>query len=217
MSRGVFIDHYAALDLKPGAPPEEVRRAFRKLAKTHHPDKNGGDALKFHELYTAYKLLTEPISRVSYDKQYILFKRAELWNARRKSIPVSRMVIPTTVAALARRGLLRPKFRGKDRRFHLKVDYDMELPLLPEEFQMPLLVPVPVTIRNLCPECLGSDSHCGVCGGKGSYKSGGVFKLHLDGGLTHGQVLEISLHGMRPAPASYYKKRKIRIKITKAS
>jgi len=213
----IFIDHYAALELNPGSPADEVRRAFYRLAKEHHPDRQGGDALKFHEIHTAYRMLTEPTSRALYDKQYVLFKREQMDRVVRKIIPGSRMIIPTTVVALARRGLLRPKFRGRDRRFHLKVDYDMELPLLDEEFRIPLTVPVPVTLRNLCPECLGSDPHCGVCGGKGSYKSGGVFKLNLDGGITHGQVIEVSLAGMRPAPLSYYKKRSIRIKITKAS
>ncbi|HNE23775.1 MAG TPA: molecular chaperone DnaJ, partial [Leptospiraceae bacterium] len=75
----------------------------------------------------------------------------------------------------------------------------------------------PVTLRNICPECRGGDTHCPVCNGRGSYKSGGMFRLNIDGGLVTGQIIEIRLQGMRPAPLQYYKKSTIRIKVTRAA
>lgn len=46
-------DPYAVLGLSRGATPEEVKKAFHRLAHLHHPDK-GGDAEKFKEVSAAY-------------------------------------------------------------------------------------------------------------------------------------------------------------------
>lgn len=48
----------AELGLEPGASPQAIRRAYRRLAKAHHPDL-GGDAAAFHRLDAAYRLLLE--------------------------------------------------------------------------------------------------------------------------------------------------------------
>ena len=49
-------DAYAALWLRPGAPPEVVRAAYRALAAVHHPDA-GGDAAVMRRLSGAYAAL----------------------------------------------------------------------------------------------------------------------------------------------------------------
>jgi hypothetical protein len=48
-----MTDHYAALGVARTATPDEIKRAFRKLASQHHPDK-GGDTKKFQEIQAAY-------------------------------------------------------------------------------------------------------------------------------------------------------------------
>lgn len=178
-----------------------------------HPDRPGGDAMRFHQVYTAYRLLTDEAARKAYDALRLNSQPQRL----RHMINIKRFVFPNSVAALAKRGLMRANFRGRDRRIHTKIDYDMELPLSPEELARPLLVPVPVTVRTICLECLGSDPHCSVCDGRGSCKSGSIVPWKINGGLVHGQIVELILDRLRPAPLSYYKKRRIRIKITKAS
>jgi curved DNA-binding protein CbpA len=44
----------ALLELKPGASKEEVKAAYRRLARQHHPD-CGGDPAKFKEIQAAYE------------------------------------------------------------------------------------------------------------------------------------------------------------------
>jgi len=49
-------DHYATLGVARTASADEIKRAFRKLASQHHPDK-GGDTKKFQEIQAAYETL----------------------------------------------------------------------------------------------------------------------------------------------------------------
>lgn len=53
------MDYYATLGLKRGASEDEIKKAYRKLAMKHHPDR-GGDEKKFKEISTAYDALTDP-------------------------------------------------------------------------------------------------------------------------------------------------------------
>ena len=59
-------DHYAALGVARTATPDEIKRAFRKLASQHHPDK-GGDTKKFQEIQAAYDTLGDAAKRSQYD------------------------------------------------------------------------------------------------------------------------------------------------------
>jgi molecular chaperone DnaJ/curved DNA-binding protein len=58
--------HYDTLGVTKSATPEELKKAYRKLASQHHPDK-GGDTAKFQEIQTAYDVLSDPAKRSQYD------------------------------------------------------------------------------------------------------------------------------------------------------
>jgi|SaaInl4_135m_RNA_FD_contig_31_1499133_length_1432_multi_9_in_0_out_0_2 DnaJ-class molecular chaperone len=63
-------DYYDVLGVARDASPEDVKKAYRKLAVQHHPDKNKGDAkseAKFKEASEAYAVLGEPAERRKYD------------------------------------------------------------------------------------------------------------------------------------------------------
>lgn len=59
-------DHYATLGVAKNATPDEIKKAFRKLASQHHPDK-GGDTAKFQEIQAAYDTLSDAAKRQQYD------------------------------------------------------------------------------------------------------------------------------------------------------
>jgi molecular chaperone DnaJ len=64
------IDHYKVLGVKPEANAEEIKRAYRKLAKQYHPDSTGGDKAKearFKEVGQAYDVLGDSKKRAQYD------------------------------------------------------------------------------------------------------------------------------------------------------
>ena len=60
-------DLYAILGVDRTATPEEIKRAYRKLASQHHPDK-GGDTARFQEIEEAYRVLSDPQQRSHYDQ-----------------------------------------------------------------------------------------------------------------------------------------------------
>ena len=59
-------DYYATLGVSKTATPDEIKRAFRKLASQHHPDK-GGDTAKFQSIQAAYDTLGDAAKRAAYD------------------------------------------------------------------------------------------------------------------------------------------------------
>ena len=60
------MDHYKTLGVAKTASPDEIKKAYRKLASQNHPDK-GGDTAKFQEIQTAYDTLSDPQKRQQYD------------------------------------------------------------------------------------------------------------------------------------------------------
>ena len=60
-------DYYKILGVSKNAKPEEIKRAFRRLAQKHHPDK-GGDPEKFKEINEAYQILSNPEKKAQYDQ-----------------------------------------------------------------------------------------------------------------------------------------------------
>ncbi|HHH29800.1 MAG TPA: J domain-containing protein [Polyangiaceae bacterium] len=59
---------YKALGVAPTASADEIKRAYRKLAAKHHPDKRGGNEERFKEIATAYEVLGDPDKRKLYDE-----------------------------------------------------------------------------------------------------------------------------------------------------
>src|SRR5258706_14367622 len=66
-----FKDYYATLGVNKGSTEKEIKQAFRKLARKHHPDVNPGDKAaesRFKELNEAYEVLGDPAKRKKYDE-----------------------------------------------------------------------------------------------------------------------------------------------------
>jgi curved DNA-binding protein len=60
------MDYYSILGVKRNASPEEIKKAYRKMAMAHHPDR-GGDSQKFAKINEAYEILSNSDKRNAYD------------------------------------------------------------------------------------------------------------------------------------------------------
>lgn len=65
-------DYYKLLELEPSATLPEIKKAYRRLALLHHPDKTGNDpysAAQFSDIKEAYEVLTNPTKKEKYLQQ----------------------------------------------------------------------------------------------------------------------------------------------------
>jgi molecular chaperone DnaJ len=61
-------DYYKILGVEKSASEEDIKKAYRKLAHQHHPDKAGGNDAKFKEVNEAYQVLSHKEKRSQYDR-----------------------------------------------------------------------------------------------------------------------------------------------------
>jgi DnaJ-class molecular chaperone len=61
-----MTDHYSTLGIGKNADADDIKKAYRKLAGKHHPDK-GGDTATFQKIEEAYRILSDPQQRQQYD------------------------------------------------------------------------------------------------------------------------------------------------------
>lgn len=69
-------DYYSTLGISKIASKDEIKKAFRKLAHQHHPDKAGGNEKKFKEINEAYYVLSDDTRRAQYDQYGRIFQGA---------------------------------------------------------------------------------------------------------------------------------------------
>ena len=84
-------DYYNILGVKRSASEQEIKQAYRRLARKHHPDVNSGDKsaeAKFKEINKAYEVLSDKENRKKYDKYGDQWQYADQFEqARRQQTP----------------------------------------------------------------------------------------------------------------------------------
>jgi len=63
------MTHYQTLGVAENASQDDIKKAYRKLAMQHHPDRNNGDDAKFKEIQIAYDAVGDEQKRQQYDMQ----------------------------------------------------------------------------------------------------------------------------------------------------
>jgi molecular chaperone DnaJ len=173
-------DYYDVLGVSPDAGAEEIKRAYRQLARRYHPDISGDDrGVAFLELARAYDVLRDPLRRRDYDTESMgaARQRAEGsatvghgWFADEVAID-----FPSVASVLDR---MQDAFFGAAR----PVTLSAELVLTPREAFEGVSVPLDVPLRRTCLRCGGRGETwtewCVACGGLGEVSA--VQSLRVD-------------------------------------
>lgn len=88
-----YIDYYKILGVGKNATQDEIKKAYRKLARKHHPDLNPNDSEaihKFQQINEANEVLSDPEKRKKYDEYGENWKHADQFEAQRQQQQQSR-------------------------------------------------------------------------------------------------------------------------------
>lgn len=178
-------DYYDVLGVAPNAGAEEIKRAYRQLARRYHPDISGDDrAAAFLEVSRAYEVLRDRQRRRSYDARLAAAPRAD-WLGDEVAID-----FPSVSSVLDR---MRDSFFGGT----LPSSLSAEIILTPQEAFWGALVPVHVPLRGTCPRCGGRgevwSDWCATCGGDGEIAVSHEMRLRVPAGVREGACFRFSV------------------------
>ncbi len=140
------MTHYDTLGVKKDATEQEIKKAFKKLALKHHPDR-GGDKEKFQEIQKAYDILSDSVQKEEYDDSL---------NGRK----------PNFMDMFFNRRQQSQQHRGHDVKFELWVDL--------ESVFVGAMKKIKITRKVICSTCDGigtplqeNKTTCSQCDGTG--------------------------------------------------
>jgi DnaJ-class molecular chaperone len=174
---------YAILKIDSLSTESEIRSAYRRLAKDHHPDRGGNPRL-FCDIKEAYEVLSNPASREKYDSE--LARRPFGGDEYRTLVPsVTRQpmdIFDDVVDVLSRRFGYEPESR-----------HDVDIILTPQEAARGLNVELRVPREKICDNCFGFGGTilwaCERCSGSGMLRGYGRAYLRIGPGADRGDVV----------------------------
>jgi molecular chaperone DnaJ len=170
------VDPYEVLGVPKNASDEEIKKAYRKLARSYHPDRNPGDASaeeRFKDVQAAYDLLSDPEKRRAYDSFGAAGARGfpgagfDTGGVRFEEFSFGDLgdLLGGMFGGRGRPGGRVPE-RGNDLETHVRISFEDSL--------QGAQVRVPVEADSVCSVCLGTGAEpgtspvvCPQCQGRG--------------------------------------------------
>ena len=199
-------DPYRTLDVSKDASDAEIKRAYRKLARQYHPDRNPGDAAaeeRFKAIQSAYDSIGTAEGRSQYDQQR---RMEEMFQGGRSRSPFGGVDLGDIFSQfMGGRGSQQPEFdfgfrdsnkgpssrsktsRGAD--IQAGLDISLEQALSGTELKF--------SHRRMrrCLDCggssFGSSRRCSTCKGSGVITKGSNITVHVPKGAEHGHLLRL--------------------------
>ena len=214
MPAAVDIDLYVVLGVARSATSSELRRAYRRLALAHHPDRAGpASAPRFAAIADAYHVLSDPLARSTYDATLV---DRETWR-RRDSGPIHSGGVAWNVSTngwqVARPATIRdllPRLSGRladlsaagVARTH--DDGTVELTLNADEARTGGTAAIVISTKVACATCGGVASPRGVwcrtCGHEGTVEEEVTTPVAIPASLHAGARLDLTIpRGRAPA------------------
>ncbi len=180
-------DYYKILGVAKNAPEEEIKKAYRKLAHQHHPDKKGGNAEEFKAINEAYQVLSNKEKRAQYDKFGRVFDGAQGGPQQGGANPFSGFGFdvnfdPGMFEGMEGSDIFEAFFEGmgiKNRRrtYERGADLEFTVSITLEEAFTGVAKIVPTSRFTVCKDCAGQGSdqkagttQCATCSGQGEVR-----------------------------------------------
>lgn len=189
-------DYYAILGVTPDTSAEDIRTAFRRLAKRHHPDGNRqGDNGRFRDIAEAYEVLSDPDKRRRYhqsQQRTAAHSRAHVRNVRswtgafsgkksRGESPLEQM--------------MRNMFRNRMAAGGVVIELEVVLNL--REAREGIATELDVPMPRICEACGGRGNdgfvQCGHCTGRGLRQVTDSISVRFPPGVRDGSVFDVPL------------------------
>jgi DnaJ-class molecular chaperone len=183
-------DYYDVLGVSPDAGADEIKRAYRQLARRYHPDISGDErGTAFLDAARAYEILNDPGRRRSYDaarrpRAPIVPARSE-WFADEVAID-----FPSVSDVLDR--MRHAFFAGS-----VFGELSAEIVLSPLEAFRGITIPLGIPVRQTCPSCGGRgetwQEWCDPCGGCGDIRAFHEVEVRVPAGVRGGERFRFSV------------------------
>jgi molecular chaperone DnaJ len=177
-------DYYKTLGVEKKASADEVKRAYRKLARQYHPDTNKepGAEERFKEISEAYDVLSDPEKRKKYDRGGVFATANPFGGAAGGATAADFGGFSDILSGIFNAGGGRTRTRPAAERGR---DLETTVSLSFEQAVAGAQVPVAVATHSACPTCRGTGAEpgtqpvvCPVCHGRGVESQGqGLFSI----------------------------------------
>jgi curved DNA-binding protein len=211
-----YQDYYASLGVPRTATADEIKKAYRKLARKHHPDLNPGDKAaegQFKQVQEAYDVLSDPEKRKRYDRLGADWKTGETFRPSAGSGGDGENFQETEFFGTGDRGGFSDFFesvfagrRGPRARSGIRRpgrDVEAEVPVTLEEAHQGTKRSLSLEVEEPCPECGGTGTKdkkpCPVCQGSGTRPAQKTLDVAIPAGVRDGAVLRLAGQG-EPGP-----------------
>lgn len=200
-------DHYTTLGVCRTETTNGIRAAFRRLAKTHHPDLAGSEKTRyFQEINEAYCVLSRPETRKNYNKS---LREEEQHTGERAPPQTSGYGQGADFAQRKTDAFVKDRMGTSDIFDFFFRDFfgagthresyqflDVEVILTPDEASRGGSLPIPISFS--CRVCLGSGRvslhQCSHCSGRGVIETGQSARVNIPPSILDGTVLEVPIH-----------------------
>lgn len=188
---------YQLLGLQRDASLEEIKKAYRQLAKRHHPDRtqnNPHDTEIFKAVAVAFATLSNPEKRAEYDRTLIASERQATPSQSRRA-QTSGSGFTRSQAPFG--DIIEEFFQGWGGWAHERDDRLLDITLTSQEARAGTTVPVDIPWKAQCPLCQGTGlapfSICSGCRGSGFALGERRISLTIPPGVSSGTTQRICL------------------------
>jgi DnaJ-class molecular chaperone len=215
-----YKDYYKILNVPREATADEIKKAFRKLARKHHPDVNPGDKkaeMKFKEINEAYEVLSDPDKRKKYDTLGPNWqdqfgpppsgsRRAYNFGGRTSSPPFEFEAggpgfSDFFEALFGRSGPANSAARGSREDLHRRAGDNIEQPVdvTLQEAYLGGMRTFNIQSTEVCPICKGTgeinNKSCTNCGGQGMIPRNKRIQVKINAGVDNGSKIRVAGEG----------------------